>query len=49
MFAHATSFNQELTNWDVSTVTDMDCMFEGANSFNKELNAFPITNIISGA
>ena len=34
MFKNATSFNQPLNNWDVSNVTDMRRMFNGARSFN---------------
>ena len=38
MFAHATSFNQPLNDWDVSIVTNMTEMFMGAESFNQPLN-----------
>ena len=34
MFRGASSFNQPLNNWDVSKVTDMADMFNGARSFN---------------
>ena len=37
MFYYATSFNQDLSKWDVSSVSDMSSMFQGASSFNQKL------------
>ena len=37
MFQGATSFNQDLSGWDVSHITDMNSMFKGAISFNSPL------------
>jgi hypothetical protein len=37
MFAQATDFNHDLSNWSVETVTDMDSMFREARAFNQEL------------
>jgi surface protein len=34
MFGDATSFNGDLSRWDVSNVTDMSDMFAGATSYN---------------
>eukprot|EP00587_Corethron_hystrix_P016884 CAMPEP_0113326314 /NCGR_PEP_ID=MMETSP0010_2-20120614/18423_1 /TAXON_ID=216773 ORGANISM="Corethron hystrix, Strain 308" /NCGR_SAMPLE_ID=MMETSP0010_2 /ASSEMBLY_ACC=CAM_ASM_000155 /LENGTH=100 /DNA_ID=CAMNT_0000186573 /DNA_START=132 /DNA_END=431 /DNA_ORIENTATION=+ /assembly_acc=CAM_ASM_000155 len=34
MFYKSTLFNQNLSEWDVSKVTNMDNMFNGASSFN---------------
>jgi surface protein len=34
MFYHATAFNQDVSDWDVSSVTNMNSMFEGASAFN---------------
>ncbi|MDB2490883.1 BspA family leucine-rich repeat surface protein, partial [Flavobacteriaceae bacterium] len=37
MFSDALSFNGDVTDWDVSTVTNMDGMFENAELFNQNL------------
>ena len=33
------SFNQSLDSWNVSNVTDMSCMFDGASKFNQPLSS----------
>ena len=37
MFADAKSFNQDLSKWDVSAVSDMALMFSGASAFKRKL------------
>jgi surface protein len=48
MFFQASSFNQDLSNWDVSRVEDMSDMFSEAASFHQNLCAwggnFPFDN-----
>jgi surface protein len=36
-----------LNNWDVSNVTDMSRMFEGASSFNQPLGSWNVSNVIN--
>ena len=45
MFWGATSFNQDISGWDVSNVTDMIGMFNGATSFNQDLSGWCVINI----
>ena len=37
MFSRATAFNADLSDWDVSSVKNMDMMFFGAKSFERVL------------
>ena len=39
------SFNQGISNWDVSNVTNMDAMFWGADAFNQNLNSWDVSNV----
>jgi len=38
-------FNQRLTKWNVSNVTNMYYMFEGATSFDQPLNDWNVSNV----
>ena len=42
---YAESFNQPLNDWNVSNVTDMEGMFQGASSFNQPLNNWDVSNV----
>ena len=49
------SFNQDISGWDVSKVTDMSNMFSGAYQFNQDLSSWKVgavtdmSNMFSGA
>ena len=40
-----TAFNQDIGNWDVSNVTDMATMFQGADSFNQNIGGWDTSNV----
>ena len=44
MFEDATSFNRDVSKWDVSSVTNMKAMFKGATSFAQTLCGTRWTN-----
>jgi len=45
MFHGASNFNQDLSEWDVSRVTDMSFMFYGAISFNRDLSKWNVSRV----
>ena len=42
-------FNQNISQWDVSNVTDMYSMFNYAYSFNQDLSIWDVENVTSCA
>merc|ERR1712193_274871 len=45
MFFGAEAFNQDLSKWDVSKVTDMASMFFGADDFNQDLSKWDVSKV----
>ena len=45
MFYVASAFNQDLSKWDVSAVTDMASMFAGASRFNWDLSKWDVSAV----
>ena len=40
-----TSFNQDISKWDVSNVTQMNSMFSYIEDFNQPLNDWDVSNV----
>jgi surface protein len=45
MFNGATSFNESISHWDVSTINNMKGMFAEASSFNRPLDNWDTLNV----
>lgn len=45
MFSGATAFNQDISGWNMSTITNVSYMFSGATSFNQPLNSWDVSNV----
>ena len=39
------SFNQDISSWDVSSVTQMSLMFDNTNSFNQPLDSWDVSGV----
>jgi len=45
-FSYA-EFNQDISSWDVSSVTGMGAMFGSAADFNQDLSGWNVSNVTS--
>jgi surface protein len=45
MFSGATSFNSDISDWDVSNVMHMSSMFSGATAFNQDISNWDVSNV----
>ena len=45
LFRNKSSFNSDISSWDVSNVTNMQYMFYGANVFNQDLSGWDVTSV----
>ena len=47
IFSYATTFNQDISQWDVSRVASMDWMFGSAVAFNQDLSQWDVSQVTS--
>ena len=45
MFSDADSFNQDISSWNVSRVTDMRNMFANADNFNQDISSWNVSRV----
>ena len=48
-FMNRTNFDENITGWDVSSVTTMHQMFRGAGAFNQDIEDWNVSNVSTHA
>jgi surface protein len=46
MFRNATTFNQDIGDWNVGSVNNMGAMFSGATAFNQDIGGWDVSRVI---
>jgi surface protein len=49
LFNNKTTFNDDISNWDVSNVTNMDNMFSNAHAFNQPIGIWDVSDVTTMA
>ena len=47
MFIDARAFNQDIAEWDVSNVINMEAMFRKAHQFNRNISSWDVSSVIN--
>ena len=47
LFSYNPKFNRDISNWDVSNVTNMSYMFYGCTNFNQDISNWNVSNVIN--
>ena len=45
MFENCKSFNQDISSWNVSNVTNMSWMFYNCKSFNQDISKWDVSKV----
>jgi surface protein len=49
LFLEATNFNEDISNWDVNHITEMEGTFKNANRFNQDISNWDVSNVTNMA
>ena len=46
MFQYASNFNGDISNWNASSVQQMQGMFDSATNFNSDLSSWDVSSVV---